>query len=186
MKKLVTLMLILAMVLCLGMAFATETEGEAAAEQTGAAEINWADLEEKGAEMIAKGDFVTFDEIDLKMWIPKAMPAVELTDEDKSKGYIGYYRTEDGSATIAVMYVNVNGMTLEEYKEKMTQAGATELQDVVINGMEGVSYELKEKDTVGVSFVTEAGYIFEVVGAPKSDEGFAAILPFVMASIQAK
>ena len=171
MKKLVALILTLAMMLCVGTAFATEAEPE----QTGAIEINWADLEEQGAETIAQGDFVTFDEIAVKMWMPNALAAVELTDDDKAQGYIGYYQPEDGSAAIAVMYVDADGMTLDEYKE-----------DVVINGMEAVSYVLEESDTACVSFVTEAGYIFEVSGSPKSDENFAALLSMVMASIQAE
>lgn len=43
MKKLVALILTLAMMLCVGTAFATEAEPE----QTGAIEINWADMEEQ-------------------------------------------------------------------------------------------------------------------------------------------
>ena len=104
----------------------------------------------------------------------------------KSEVYIGYYQPEDGSAAIAVMYVDADGMTLDEYKEKLTEAAATEMEDVVINGMEAVSYVLEESDTACVSFVTEAGYIFEVSGSPKSDENFAALLSMVMASIQAE
>lgn len=84
------------------------------------------------------------------------------------------------------MYVDADGMTLDEYKEKLTEAAATEMEDVVINGMEAVSYVLEESDTACVSFVTEAGYIFEVSGSPKSDENFAALLSMVMASIQAE
>ena len=67
-----------------------------------------------------------------------------------------------------------------------TEAAATEMEDVVINGMEAVSYVLEESDTACVSFVTEAGFIFEVSGSPKSDENFAALLSMVMASIQAE
>ena len=104
----------------------------------------------------------------------------------KSEVYIGYYQPEDGSAAIAVMYVDADGMTLDEYKEKLTEAAATEMEDVVINGMEAVSYVLEESDTACVSFVTEAGFIFEVSGPPKSDENFAALLSMVMASIQAE
>lgn len=184
MKKFVALFLTVAMMLCAGSAFATETDGENAAEQTGVIEINWADIEAQGAEMIAKGEFVNFDEIAVKMWMPNALAAVELTDDDKAQGYIGYYQPEDGSAAIAVMYVDADGMTLDEYKEKLTEAAATEIEDVVINGMEAVSYVLEETDTACVSFVTEAGYIFEVSGSPKSDENFAALLTVVMASIQ--
>ena len=109
MKKLVALILTLAMMLCVGTAFATEAEPE----QTGAIEINWADMEEQGAEAIAQGSFVTFDEIAVKMWMPNALAAVELTDDDKAQGYIGYYQPEDGSAAIAVMYVDDGGMTLD-------------------------------------------------------------------------
>ncbi len=178
MKKIVALILTIAMMLCAGAAFATEAGG--------AIEINWADIEAQAAETVAQGEFVAFDEIAVKMWMPTALAAVELTDEDREQGYIGYYQPEDGSAAIAVMYVDAGGMTLEAYKEQLTQIGATEMEDVVINGMEAVSYALEETDTACVSFVTEAGYIFEVSGSPKSDEGFAALLSIVMASIQAE
>ena len=182
MKKLVALILTLAMMLCVGTAFATEAEPE----QTGAIEINWADLEEQGAETIAQGNFVTFDEIAVKMWMPNALAAVELTDDDKAQGYIGYYQPEDGSAAIAVMYVDAGGFGQLFLILIQRHAAATEMEDVVINGMEAVSYVLEESDTACVSFVTEAGYIFEVSGSPKSDENFAALLSMVMASIQAE
>lgn len=185
MKKIAALILTLAM-LCAGLAFATETEGEAAQAQTGAIEINWADLEAQAAETIAKGEFVNFDEIAVKMWMPSVLAEVELTDEDREQGYIAYYQAEDASAAIAVIYVDTDGMTLEAYKEHLVAAGATDIEDVVINGIEAVSYALTDSDTACVSFVTEAGYIFEVSGAPVSDEGFAAILQMVMASIQAE
>ena len=50
--------------------------------------------------------------------------------------------------------------------------------------VEAVSYVPEENDAACVSFATEAGFIFEVSGAPKSDENFAALLSMVMASIQ--
>ena len=83
------------------------------------------------------------------------------------------------------MYADVNGMTLEDYKAQLAEIGATEIEDVIINGLPAVSYALEETDTACVAFATEAGYIFEVSGSPKSDEGFASVLMFVMASIQA-
>ena len=184
MKKMVALLLAIAMMLCMGAALATEADGTT--EQTGTIEINWADLEEQGAAIIAQGEFVNFDEIAVKMWMPTALAAVELTDDDRAQGYIGYYQTADGSMAIAVMYVDAGGMTLDEYKEKLTEAAATEMEDVVINGMEAVSYVLEESNVACVSFTTDAGYIFEVSGAPQSDESFAALLSIVMASIQAE
>ena len=173
----VALLLSMAMMLCVGAAFATEADGTT--EQTSAIEINWADLEEQGAAIIAQGEFVNFDEIAAKMWMPNVLAAVEQTDDDKAQGYIGYYQTADGSMAIAVMYVDAGGMTLDEYKEKLTGAAATEMEDVV-------SYVLEESNVACVSFTTDAGYIFEVSGAPQSDKSFAALLSIVMASIQAE
>ena len=178
MKKLVAIVLSLAMMLCVGAAFATE------AEQTDVIEINWPDIEAQGAETIAQGDFVTFDEIAVKIWIPNVFAAVELSDEDREQGYIGYYQVEDGSAAIGVMYVEV-GMTLEEYKEQAVEAGASDVEDVIINGGSAVSYTMSESDTACVSMITDSGYVFEVSGAPVSDEEFASLLSIVMASIQA-
>ena len=82
MKKLVALFLTAAMMLCALPAFATE--------------INWADLEAQSAETVAKGEFVTFDEISIKMWMPTVLSAVELTDEDKEgagRGKAGRFRS---------------------------------------------------------------------------------------------
>lgn len=177
MKKIVSLLLAVAMLaLCAVSAFATEEKAPT--------EINWADLEAQSAETVAKGEFVSFEEIAVQMWVPTVLPAVELTDEDLEEGYIAYFMTEDESAAVSVVYVDVDGMTLEEYKEQLVDAGATDIEDVIINGIPAVSYALEESDTACTAFTTEAGYILEVAGSPKSDEGFASILMFMMASIQ--
>ena len=137
MKKLVSLVLVAVMMLCAVPAFATETTV-----------VNWADLQEQGAETIARGEFVVFDEIAVKMWVPAGLNAVELTDEDKESGYIAYFMPEDESAALAVMYVDANGMTLEEYKALLPDAGATEIEDVIVNGMPAITYVLEENDTI--------------------------------------
>ena len=171
MKKIVSFILAAAMlVLCAVSACATE--------------INWDDLKDQAAETIAKGEFVEFDEISIKMWMPSVLAATELTDDDRDQGYIGYFMSEDESCAISVMYVDMDGMELEEYKAQLEEVGATDIEDVVVNGLPAVSYMLKETDTACISFVTEAGYILEVAGSPISDEGFAAIVTMVMASIQ--
>ena len=70
MKKIVSFILAAAMLmLCAVSAFATE--------------INWDDLKDQAAETIAKGDFVEFDEIAIKMWMPTVLAATELTDDDR-------------------------------------------------------------------------------------------------------
>ena len=120
MKKLVALFLTAAMMLCALPAFATE--------------INWADLEAQSAETVAKGEFVTFDEISIKMWMPTVLSAVELTDEDKEGGYIGYYMTEDESAAIAVVYADVDGMSDEELLDAAEEFAIPDGRFLIVEG----------------------------------------------------
>jgi len=96
MKKLVVLILALCM-LC---------------SVASAADLNWADAEEAASKIA--GEFKTFDEISVKIWIPEVLQAVELSDEDRESGYIGYFASDD--AAVAVQYVNMEGMSLEEYE----------------------------------------------------------------------
>lgn len=170
MKKLVSLVLAVIMLLCAVPALATE--------------VNWADIEAQAADTVARGEFVALDEIAVQMWIPEGLYAVELAEEDLEEGYIAYFMSEDEANAVAVVYVDVDGMTLEEYKALLPENGATEIEDVIVNGIPAITYVLEEDDTACISFATEAGYILEISGAPKSDEGFAAVLSFIMASIQ--
>ena len=83
-----------------GTAFAEAEAEEAAAE---AVELSWDMVADKAAEV--EGDFVTFDEIAVKIWVPAEMQAVELTEEDVENGYIGYYSNEEKGWNI---YTNRN------------------------------------------------------------------------------
>ena len=49
----------------------------------GYSSISVDDLKDQAAETIAKGDFVEFDEIAIKMWMPTVLAATELTDDDQ-------------------------------------------------------------------------------------------------------
>ena len=131
------------------------------------------------------GQFHTFDEISVKIWIPDGMEAVELTEEDKAKGYIGYFRPADESAQMAVMYVDVKGMSLEDYAQYLSsEGGAAEVETGTVNGLPCVSYKLPEQDSVSVTFTTEAGYFLEVTCAPLSQENAELLWGAVISSIQ--
>lgn len=148
--------------------------------------LSWSDFEPVLEAGGVTGQFYTFDEIAIKIWLPDGMNAVELTDEDKANGYIGYYMPEDQSATVAVMYVDVNGMSLEEYGSYLSsEAGATEVEVGTVNGLPCVSYKLPEQDTVSVAFTTEAGYVLEVTCQPASEENADLVWGAVVSSIQA-
>ena len=147
--------------------------------------MNWKDAEKTMKKAGIKGDFVTFDEVEVKMWLPDLFQPVELTQEDRDSGYIAYYSTEDGDAAIAVVYVDVGGMKLDEYLEALKDEGIEDAKIVTVNGNEAVTYTLEENDSASLSFATEEGYILEFTVAPYSEEAFRAIDAAILSSVQA-
>ena len=145
-------------------------------------EITW----EQVAPMLeagnVTGEFVSFDEIAVKIFIPTGLNAVELTDADKEEGYIGYFSAEDGEA-VAVMYVDMDGMDLDTYAEQVTANGGTELEKGTVNGLPCISYEIN--GNMCCSFTTQLGYILEVTVGPLADETAKLGASAILASIQA-
>ena len=171
MKKLFAIL----MALCLTLSFAALAEADN--------EVNWSDVEGTLEEAGVTGEFVTFDQIAVKIWIPEGLEAVELTDEDVENGYIGYFA--DDEAQLAVVYANVEGMSIEDYAAQLEgMDGISEIAMLVINGLPAVRYQMAENDSLNIAFATEAGYILEVTMAPLSAEGADVVWGVVGASIQ--
>jgi len=145
-------------------------------------EITW----EQVAPMIEAGgitgEFVTFEEIAVKIFIPTGLNAVELSDEDKANGFIGYFTADDGEA-IAVTYVNVEGMDLETYAAQVAESGGTEIEAGTVNSLPCISYEYN--GNMCCSFTTQMGYILEVVVGPLADDNAKLGASAILASIQA-
>ena len=182
MKKLFALILAVLMVLgCVAVA---------SAEQAQTLQLNW---EEYAAEIEASeeakatlaGDFVTMEEIALKLYIPAAFEQVELTDEDREAGYIAYFAMGEDMG-IGIQYVDADGMSLEEYAQRLTEDGI-ECTNAVVNGLPALAYSFTEDDreTAVLAFSTEKGYILEISFVPANDKGFAPVATVVMASVQA-
>ena len=173
MKKLVCVV----MALCLLMTAALAEEVPA---------LNWEEIVPILEASDLTGEFYTFDEVAVKIWLPEGMYPVELTDEDKENGFIGYFMPEDESAAVSVVYVDVNGMSLEEYGEYLAgEADATEIEVGTVNGLPCVSYKLPDQDSASVTFTTEAGYALEVTCTPVSLENAELVWAAVISSIQA-
>lgn len=170
-------------ILCVLMALCMMTAA-ALAEETPS--LNWEDFEPVLEAGGVTGQFYTFDEVAVKIWLPDGINPVELTEEDVEQGYIGYFAADDQSAAVAVVYVDIGDMTLEDYAEYLTsEAGATEVEQGTVNGFPCVSYKLPEQDSVSVTFTTEAGYALEVTCVPLSEENAELVWGAVISSIQA-
>ena len=172
MKKIVCVL----MALCLML-----TATAAMAEAT----LNWSDFEPILSESGVNGEFVTFDQVAVKIWIPEGMNAAELAQEDIDKGFIAYFMPEDQSAALSVVYVDTDSMTLEEFGENLANMeGVTEIEYGTVNGLPCVTYQIPDQDSVSIAFTTEAGYILEVTCWPLSEENATLVWGAVTASIQ--
>ena len=165
------------------MALCLLTAGAALAEA--APELNWSDFEATLESAGVTGDFWTFDDIAVKIWLPAELQPVELTEEDKEKGFISYFTDAEEKASVSLVYVDMSGISLEEYTEALNQTdGVDQVEIVVVNGLPAVSYTMPEQDSCHVAFTTEAGYILEVSMYPTSEEGADVVWGIVAASIQ--
>ena len=144
-------------------------------------EIIWEQVSPQLEAAGVTGDFVTFDDIAVKVFIPTGVNAVELSDEDKSKGYIGYF-TDGSDDAIAVQYVDVEGMDLETYAAKVAEVGGTEIETGTVNGLPCISYEYNTN--MICAFTTQKGYILEVAVGPLPDDNAKLVAGFILASIQ--
>lgn len=183
MKKMMAGLLASCMLLSAAPAYAAETEAAAPVE------VNWSDvtdaLEAAGQDPLEMGDFYTFNDIACMMWAPHGLEPQELTEEDTENGMIAYFSTEEGDAAASVVYVDLGGEDLAYYKGLLAEdEDVSDLSDIVINGINGIGYDLKDKDSRSVAFETDSGYVLEFTFAPVSDENFESVLTMMMASIQ--
>ena len=170
MKKILAIL----MLLCV---FATAALAEVA-------EVNWSDVEPILEASGVEGEFRTFDEVAVKIWLPAEMQPSELTDDDKEQGFIAHFTDAEQSAQVSVVYVDVNGMSLEDYAAYLPEVGAENVEMEIINGLQAVEYTLPEQDSLSVAFASDSGSILEITMNPLSEEGADVVWAMVGASIQ--
>lgn len=153
-------------------------------------EITWEQIAEQIAEQIEgdeswDGEFVTFEDIAIQMYVPSSFEQVELTDEDREEGYVGYF-TLGEEAAVGVQYVDMDGMELPEYSELLAEEfGVEDATLMLINGIGALSYTSPDDENVGViAIATQMGYIMEFSFTPINDEEFQSIEVVMIASIQ--
>ena len=194
MKKLTAVILVFCMLFTSVAAFAEDDMEDKSKDNMVAnsaeRELNWKDFssDEDYEDLIPKGDFTAFKKIGVKIWMPKMLKPVELSAEEKKAGYIGYFQLEDYE-DYAV------GVTLTEMSTRCKNAaellkllakvkGISNRKLVVVNGITGVTYDIKEKDTTVLAFLTEKGRCMEFAFSPASDEDFMRYILLISSSIQ--
>ena len=170
MKKLLVLMMVLA--LC-----ALSALAEAPAE------LNWSDFQSITDSV--EGSFYTFNDIALQMWVPNYFQDADLSEDEVAQGFLSHMTTPDGAYHMAIQYVDVNGMSLEEYANAVSKVdGVSNVTMMTVNGLPCVNYDVAANDVSCVSFTTESGKVLEFSFSPISDEGFSSLAACMIASIQ--
>ncbi len=148
-------------------------------------ELSWKDGEKAVKESGLKGKFVTLDDVAIKFWIPNDYKEEKLTADDKEQGFIAYYENSKTDSSVSVVYVDADGMTLEEYKKELKKdSDVEELEDCVINDIECVGYRIPKQDSLHVAYTTENGYLLEFNFAPVTDDDDTMEIPaYIMSSI---
>ena len=146
--------------------------------------ISWEDVNPILEATGISGDFYTFDEIAVMIWIPEGMVPVETSDDT----CIGYFTSEDGSGdAVSLSYVNVEGMDLETLASILPDHGAYEIETGTVNGLPCVTYSLDQEDgnkSACIAFTTDLGYVLEVVCAPANTEEEQLGCSVILSSIQ--
>ena len=147
-----------------------------------AAELNWSDVEEYAAQI--DGRFVLIEQVGAIMWLPDIMQQVELPEEAAEMGYIGAFATDDGSYAVAIQYMDAQGADLSALIPVMEESGATGFEDLVINGIPGLGFDMEAADSSCVAIATEQGYYLIITFSHVSDTEFAQVCQIMAASLQ--
>ena len=153
--------------------------------------FDWKESESAVKDINLDGRFVTFNEIDAKVWLPDLYEECELTEEDLEDGYIGYYMTEEPEdngeyCIVDMVYWDAGCASAEEYRDALLEWGYDTAELVELNGYEAVMYSSEEDgyDYLAVALATESGNIFEVSVHPVSSEEYTAVAYIILSSVQ--
>ena len=133
-----------------------------------------------------EGDFVTFDEVGLQLWLPDILTPGTLPEEQPEQdAFLGYYTTEDESAYASVVFQPTD-MTLEDYAGMLESLGELieDIEGYVINGRQFVGYYIPTGDTLCLATIIDGLGLVEFAFSPFSDEEFGAFIEIMGVSIQ--
>ena len=172
-------MLIALLMVCL-MAIPFSAMAEAAVELPS---LNWDDIAALVADI--PGDFVSSEDLGVKFWMPDVLQPAELPQIDTDAfQMLNLYATEDGSASLGVS-MSAMGDDIAAYCNLLAEeGGASNFEELWINGLYAISYDVAENDAAVVCFPRDDGTVLSFMMSPLSDEGFASLVAIMMASFQ--
>ena len=142
-------------------------------------EYNWADAQSYvGDSILSDGTFWDIDEVDASFWLPSIFTPVELTDEDRADGTIGFYSGADGY--VLLYYSDYENLTLEIFYNYFIENGYN-VELITVNGLPAILQREEDANQLILSLQTQEGKFLQFLFSPLSSE---VIFTPVIASIQ--
>ena len=180
MKKMITLLM--ALVLVLGTAMTYADEGTDVSESLEITTVSWLEVAPEVEAMGLPGEFYTLNGLQVGFWVPSTLKPVELETTWDETGYLAAFRTESDRGFFVSYYeLPVDG--LEAFAALVDKVGAKEGQAMVVNGLSAYSFVLE--DMMHVSFLVSDGYILSFDFYPAWDYVYSAMARIIVASVQA-
>ena len=129
-----------------------------------------------------KGDFFTVDGLGVTFWLPDFLVPADLGLTYAETNTLAAFHTKDDTKSFLVTYYHLSTENIIGFSAMMDELGAKEGQFAVINDL--AAYTFVYDDVFHVSFCAEGGYIVSFDFAPASNLVFRAVANIIAASIQ--
>lgn len=175
MKKLISVLMALSLLLVSFAAFAEERTG---------LKIDFNEMKDTAAKY--EGKFVNLSKTNLMMYVPNSLKEVELSEKDNEEGHYFAWTSEDGKVNVDVscMPIDINAFVAEANKT----GGATGPVLLDLNDVKAWAQNVDSPDvgngTAVISLPGEKDTSIIITFAPTNDEAYAEMLKVMYSSIQ--
>jgi hypothetical protein len=174
MKKILAIAAALLLVLSLSVAVADDP-----------IEINWADYSQMAASLNLGNNFVTLNNLALKVWMPDTFIEFPVDKDLADQGITSMYSTQDGEAGMIVALVEGKLNNVYDLPNVFADKNLQDQEFVTLNDFEAFSYTMAGKpEDQYIDFVSEEGSLIEFLFYPANDEKMGKVLQLMAASIQ--
>ena len=153
--------------------------------EEGTKEISWGDVEAISA--LHEGSFQAIADTGLVMYVPNSFAAVELTEEQIAQGNF-FLLKDENNYRVSAMLQSLGTLELSDFVAEQLKAGATEMEEVALNGIPAMSFEWDANgEKIGcIAFYNDTdNTVLTLSFAPANDEAYQEIIALMTGSIQA-
>ena len=168
MKKVLTLFFTVMMIVLSANAFAEVTAGENAIE----------------VPVVENGTVVPFTDYNFQITLPSDWNVLEVTDEQSATGIIFSCANPESTRSFTVAYTEFEEATDMDTVAAALAESYTNVQQMTINDIPFISYEMPENDVTGIVTLGGSGIgMYQFVFYPASDADYGPLALQIAASI---